>query len=315
MELLQLQYFRELARNGHLSRTAEALHIAQPSLSQTIKRLESEVGVPLFDRVCNRIILNDSGRAFLKYTDQIFAALDHAALELEEIRGREEKTVTLYICSASMFLPEIVQLIQQADPTIRLRIFCKSPAGQSEYPALCLTSSPVRQAQSTCSHLLLHERIKAALPAEHPLAAKQELMWKDLEQESFLSLDGESDLTQALHHFFRMKGIEPNTTICADTPSVMRDLLRLNLGIAFIPEYTWQGFAPDTVALRPVKDLPMERYLLLSWEEQVYQTPAWKTCKDIITEYFLHLQRTRLLQNIICESDDERECDNAQQSA
>lgn len=108
MELLQLQYFRELARNGHLSRTAEALHIAQPSLSQTIKRLESEVGIPLFDRVCNRIVLNDSGRIFLKYTDQIFAALDHAALELEEIQGREEKTVTLYICSASMFLPEIV---------------------------------------------------------------------------------------------------------------------------------------------------------------------------------------------------------------
>lgn len=64
MELLQLQYFRELARNGHLSRTAEALHIAQPSLSQTIKRLESEVGVPLFDRVCNRIILNDSAGPF-----------------------------------------------------------------------------------------------------------------------------------------------------------------------------------------------------------------------------------------------------------
>lgn len=291
MELLQLQYFRELARNGHLSRTAEALHIAQPSLSQTIKRLESEVGVPLFDRVCNRIVLNDSGRVFLKYADQIFAALDHAALELEETQGREEKSVILYICSASMFLPEIVRLIQQADPEIRLRIFCKSPADRSGYPALCLTSSSVRPVQSTCSYLLIHERIKAALPAEHPLAARQELMWKDLEQELFLSLDDESDLTQALHYFFGMKGIEPNTIICADTPSVMRDLLRLNLGIAFIPEYTWQGFAPDTVILRTVKDLPMERYLLLSWEEQVYQTLAWKTCKDIITEYFLHLQR------------------------
>ncbi len=292
MELLQLQYFRELARNGHLSRTAETLHIAQPSLSQTIKRLESEVGVPLFDRVCNRIILNDSGRTFLKYTDQIFAALGRAALELEEIQGREEKTVTLYICSASMFLPEIVRLIQQADPEIRLRIFCKSPADRSGFPALCVTSSPVRPAQSSCSSLLLHERIKAALPTEHPLAAKRELTWKDLEQESFLSLDGESDLTQALHHFLRMKGIEPNNTICADTPSVMRDLLRLNLGIAFIPEYTWHGFAPDTVVLRSVRDLPMERYLLLSWEKQVYQTHAWKTCRDIITEYFLHLQRS-----------------------
>ena len=292
MELLQLQYFRELARNGHLSRTAEALHIAQPSLSQTIKRLESEVGVPLFDRVCNRIVLNDSGRTFLKYTDQIFAVLDRAALELEEIQGREEKTVTLYICSASMFLPEIVRLIQQADPEIRLRIFCKSPADRSGFPALCVTSSPVRPAQSSSSSLLLRERIKAALPTEHPLAAKRELTWKDLEQEPFLSLDGESDLTQALHHFFRMKGIEPNTTICADTPSVMRDLLRLNLGIAFIPEYTWHGFAPDTVVLRTVRDLPMERFLLLSWEKQVYQTHAWKTCKNIITEYFLHFQRT-----------------------
>lgn len=150
----------------------------------------------------------------------------------------------------------------------------------------------MRPAQSSSSSLLLRERIKAALPAEHPLAAKRELTWKDLEQEPFLCLDGESDLTQALHHFFRMKGIEPNTTICADTPSVMRDLLRLNLGIAFIPEYTWHGFAPDTVVLRTVRDLPMERYLLLSWEKQVYQTHAWKTCRDIITEYFLHLQRT-----------------------
>ena len=292
MELLQLQYFRELARNGHLSRTAEALHIAQPSLSQTIKRLESEVGVPLFDRVCNRIVLNDSGRTFLKYTDQIFDALDRAALELEKIQGREEKTVILYICSASMFLPEIVRLIQQADPEIRLRIFCKSPADRSGFPALCVTSSPVRPAQSRCSSLLLRERIKAALPTEHPLAAKRELTWKDLEQEPFISLDGESDLTQALHHFFRMKGIEPNNTICADTPSVMRDLLRLNLGIAFIPEYTWHGFAPDTVVLRTVRDLPMERFLLLSWEKQVYQTHAWKTCKNIITEYFLNLQKT-----------------------
>ena len=89
-----------------------------------------------------------------------------------------------------------------------------------------------------------------------------------------------------------MKGIEPNTAICADSPSVMRELLRLNLGIAFIPEYTWHGFAPETVVLRTVRDLPMERFLLLSWEKQVYQTHAWKTCRDIIAEYFLHLQRS-----------------------
>ena len=150
----------------------------------------------------------------------------------------------------------------------------------------------MRPVESSCSSLLLRERIKAALPAEHPLAVKEELTWEDLEHEPFLSLDDESDLTQALNHFFCMKGIEPNTAICADSPSVMRELLRLNLGIAFIPEYTWHGFAPETVVLRSVRDLPMERYLLLSWEKQVYQTYAWKISRDIITEYFLHLQRS-----------------------
>ena len=47
MELLQLWYFREIAHSGHLSRTAEKLHIAQPSLSQMLKRLENELGISL----------------------------------------------------------------------------------------------------------------------------------------------------------------------------------------------------------------------------------------------------------------------------
>lgn len=286
MELLQLQYFRELARNGHLSRTAESLHIAQPSLSQMLKRLEREIGVPLFDRVSNRIALNESGRIFLKYTDEVFAALDRAAMELKDAGRRKKKTVTLYICSASMFLPELVRRIQQKDPEIRLQIFCKSPGGQSEYPRLCITSSPVCPDQTTCSELLLKEKIKVALPAGHPLAVREHLVWEELEGEPFLSLDDESDLTLAVRHFCGIKGIEPNITTYADTPSVMRDLLRLNLGIAFIPEYTWKGFAPDTVILKSVKNLPMERYLVLSWDEKSCQTPAWHTCKDIITEYF-----------------------------
>lgn len=55
MELLQLWYFREIAHSGHLSRTAEKLHIAQPSLSQMLKRLENELGISLFDRIGKRL--------------------------------------------------------------------------------------------------------------------------------------------------------------------------------------------------------------------------------------------------------------------
>lgn len=290
MELLQLQYFCELARTGHLSRTAEKLHIAQPSLSQTLKRLESELGVSLFDRVGNRIVLNNSGRIFLSHVEEIFATLNRAKVELESSLGRKKQTVSLYICSASMFLPEIIRRIQYAAPDIRLQIFHRPADGQSEYPGLYLTSSPVCPEEDPCSEILLKEQIKAALPAGHPLAEKFQLKWTDLKDEPFLSLDSESDLTTAVLYYCRLKGISPNVTTYADSPAVMRELLRLKLGTAFVPECTWRGFAPDTVVLRNVEDLPMERYLLLSWKSNVYPTPAWELCKDIITEYFATVQ-------------------------
>ena len=286
MELLQLQYFRELARSGHLSRTAEKLHIAQPSLSQTLKRLEGEVGVPLFDRVGKRIVLNDSGRIFLKYVDEVFDALDHAAVELEADAVKKQKTVALYICSASMFLPEIVRRIQQADPEIRLQIFQRMPEEKSADPALYLTSSPVQPVEKVSAQVLLRESLKAALPKSHPLAGAEQLVWKNLQTETFLSLAPNSDLSTAIRHFCDEKNITPNITTYVDTPAVLRDLLRLNLGIAMIPEITWQGFALDTVVLKSITDLPMERYLMLSWEENVYQSEAWKLCRNIITEYF-----------------------------
>lgn len=111
MELLQLQYFQELARSGHLSKTAEKLHIAQPSLSQTLKRLENELGTQLFDRVGKHIELNSSGRLFLKYVDDVFNALNNATLELDALKSKEYKTVDLHFLCASVQIPNIVKAI------------------------------------------------------------------------------------------------------------------------------------------------------------------------------------------------------------
>lgn len=291
MELLQLQYFREIARSGHLSKTAEKLHISQPSLSQMLKKLETEVGTPLFDRIGRQIVLNSSGKIFLRYADEIFGALNNAALELESDKTQRGKIVALHICSASMCLPEIVRRIQKRDENIRLQIYQHITDEKSMCPSLYLTSSPVRPQKQLSSKILLKERLKIALPKGHPLAEKQELTWKDLKEEAFLSLAPESDLSVTVRHFCESKGIEPNITTYVDTPSVLRDLLRLNLGVAFIPENTWQGFASDTVVLKTVVDLQMERYLVLSWDKTMHCTPALELCRQVIMEYFQERRR------------------------
>ena len=78
MDLLQLRYFNLLAENQHLTRTAEHLKISSPSLSATIKRLENELGVQLFDRKGRNIILNNYGEILLSYVKEIFLLLENA---------------------------------------------------------------------------------------------------------------------------------------------------------------------------------------------------------------------------------------------
>ena len=75
MDLHTLRQFVVVARLEHLSRAAEELRVAQPSLSRTIARLEGELGTPLFDRA-GRLRLNDAGRVFLRHVERALGELD-----------------------------------------------------------------------------------------------------------------------------------------------------------------------------------------------------------------------------------------------
>lgn len=81
MELKQIEYFLQLAQTQHLSQTADILHIAQPTLSKSLKSLERELGTPLFDRVGNRLHLNDSGERFYANAKQAMQLLTTATLQ------------------------------------------------------------------------------------------------------------------------------------------------------------------------------------------------------------------------------------------
>ncbi len=286
MDLLQLKYFREVARTQQLSKTAQKLHIAQPSLSQTLKRLETELGCSLFDRQGKRICLNSAGTIFLKYVEQVFTALDNARLELDELESRENQTVSLYVGSASMLLPALVRRIQETDPDIRLQITQQAPAPEDPPPALSLTSVHTRLPDSSSRIFLLREPIKVVLPSNHRLAGRPVLTLDEICGESFSELIPGTNLTSIVRHYCERYRFSPNVTTVVDTPAVMRDLLPLGPGIAFIPEYTWHDFFTPSMCLKTISGMSMERFLMLSWDPERFQTSAVRTCRDVIVRYF-----------------------------
>lgn len=91
MELLQLKYFQTVARLEHMTKAAEELHIAQPSLSKTIARLEKDLGVPLFDRQGRQITLNPFGKVFLKRVERIFHELSEGEREIKDLANLQQR--------------------------------------------------------------------------------------------------------------------------------------------------------------------------------------------------------------------------------
>src|SRR5688572_25291451 len=87
MELHQLQYFAAVARHLHFTRAAAELHVAQPSVSQQVRKLEAELGVPLFHRMKRAVGLPPAGEALLPWALRVLGDVDRARAEIQELAG------------------------------------------------------------------------------------------------------------------------------------------------------------------------------------------------------------------------------------
>lgn len=109
MEIQQLRYFTVAARYQHITKAAEEIHIAQPALTQIIKRLESEVGAPLFERNGRNIILTPEGKILQEEALQILKTIDELPIVLQQKKTERDKTLKIKVSAATIwFMPAII---------------------------------------------------------------------------------------------------------------------------------------------------------------------------------------------------------------
>lgn len=284
MELQQLKYFQIIAKTQNISSAAKQLFIAQPSLSQTLKRLENEVGMPLFDRVGKQIILNNAGEIFLKHVNAVFQSLDNAKRELQTYQEDTLTNVCICVQSASLLIPEIIGEIQAFYPQIHIQLLQHTDV--ENMPHDLKIHSDYTHIPDSSETILMEEPLGVVIPKNHRLAEKNNLTISDLADESFISLSTGHNLYNIISHYCEACGFKPKISTYVDSPNIMRDLLRINLGIAFIPQYTWEYFYRNSLTFKTVNDMQMNRYILLSWDKSRYMTPSVDRCKQIIIDYF-----------------------------
>ena len=180
MELLQLEYFYAVAQNQHMTRTAEQLHIAQPSLTQSIRRLEKELGVPLFYRSGRNIALTTYGEALQNALTPVLKTLHQIPTQLQQMALEREKTIRLNVLAASTLVTQALisykkdhdglhfRLIQNsqcedADITVFTRENFQIPTDTKERYELFRTIRPT-PAKKASAYRTLPMRISSACP-------------------------------------------------------------------------------------------------------------------------------------------------------
>src|SRR5262245_4137385 len=193
MELRHLRYFVAVAHEGHITRAAERLHIAQPPLSQQIKALESEIGAPLFERHPRGVALTDAGRSFLGDAEAILASVDQAAQRARRSARGETGRIAVGFTTSAPFHPLVARAIREfrgARPDVSF-VLEESSSGdllaglREERLDIAFIRSGLPEPEGLAVHPLLQDDMPAALPARHRLTRRPQLALKDHADEPF----------------------------------------------------------------------------------------------------------------------------------
>lgn len=294
METKQLITFKVAAENLNFTQTAKILKFAQSSVTAQIKSLEEELDTKLFERLGKRIYLTESGKQFKHYADKMIALSEEAKLVTS---GVKEPSGTIVIgaqeSQCTYRLPPILKEFKKQFPNIKL-VF--KPAHSDELAKeelrkgnldIAFIMDIVKPGNLLTTEPLTQDEMKLVAAPEHPLASKNIVLTKDLEQETFLLTEKGCSYRTILEDTLSEADVFPTNKFEFVSIEAIKQCVIADLGIAILPAM---------VVERDINDGRMKE---LKWEQTIppfYTQIAWHRDKELTIpiQSFIELTRQTL---------------------
>lgn len=279
MELRQLEYFAAVARHGQFTRASRALSVAQPAVSQQIKRLEAELGLDLLRRTTREVELTDAGEVLLVRANRVLGEIEAARQELSELSGLLGGRVEIgALPVSSIDTPELVAGFHDLHPAVaihlhELTLALMLPMLRRDELDLCFALiDPAELAADLDGVLLYHEELIAMVSMEHELARRSRVSLERLTAEHLIRFRTGSAIQRAIDDAFDRGGIDPGYTFQTFELETMRALANKGLGVAVLPGGYLKREGPDVaaVSIRPRIEVPVS----LIWRSERRRPPA-----------------------------------------
>jgi LysR family transcriptional regulator, transcription activator of glutamate synthase operon len=293
MELRQLKYLLALAEERHFTRAAAREHIAQPALSQQIRRLEDEVGVPLVDRTTRQVAITHAGRLLVARARRILAEVNAAEAELQRIRGIEGGRVVVGTMHTMgpVDVSLVLAIFHQRHPAVELTVREQSSEElaqmlrEDELDLAFLSVTERVESHGLGLHQLVSEKLMVVLPRSHPLAGRRRVRMAELKGEEFVSYRPGARLRELLLAAGAHAGFEPRTTLESNESERIRRLVARGMGVAILPESDATPYG-DEIAVTALVEPSLSRDITLAWRQQRKHPPAVAEFLELAQETF-----------------------------
>jgi len=270
MELQKLKYFQTVARFGHVTKAAEYISIAQPALTQAIKSLEDELGVPLFAKKGRNIVITEFGKHLQKRLDEILPELDSIPKELENLKNKENKTVKLNILAASSFIIGAIMNYRKKNPNA---VFDFEQNGLKTDCDIVITTNGASENKNLTGEFVKrcvkHEKIFLAVPKDSKYSNYTSIDLKEVKNEKFVMLSNLKLFGAICNDLCSKSGFYPDILFESDSTIAVQNIISTGSGVAFWPEYSWGKIKNKNVVLLPISNPVAQRDLIIELYDRV----------------------------------------------
>lgn len=262
MELLQLKYFLAVAESEHMTNTAKQLHIAQPALTQSIHRLEQELGVSLFERAGRGIRLSPAGAYVRDRVKPAMETLEDVARDVQLFQQGEQGVVRVGVHAASGVAIDGIAAYSELNPHVSFEITQDERERHRDVIVTTITPRGSSTVENAVEKTPFSERIGIAVPASSTLGDTASLA--DFANDRFIALAGSRRFREVCDTFCAHRAFTPHIAFESDNPLVVKKMIGLGLGVGFWPDHSWGDLDPASCRLVHLRETEFMRDVIVA---------------------------------------------------
>ncbi|WP_010283780.1 LysR family transcriptional regulator [Bacillus timonensis] len=291
MELKDLRYFMEVVDHGSFTKAAVNTFVSQPTLSKSIKKLETDLKVELFERSTRKLILTDAGEIVYKQASKILGATNELHTLLDDLMNLPTGTIKIGIppLIGTLFFPTIAQKLGNRHAQVSLELI-EHGAKRIEHLVdegqvdVGIVVNPTDYNKFTI-HPFIKEEFMLYTHPTHNLSSTKTAKLEQLEHESFILFNQEFALHNLIIQHCQNAGFSPKIAYVSSQWDLITELVIAQLGITLLPKSIHTKMDESQIQIIPLESPPMWELVVITKKDR-YQSFAVRALLKFLAEEF-----------------------------